>query len=117
MKREEWAEERKIAAADPVKYITDRGIFRLETLPESLRHGWCTFWLFGIWPGSFLSAVIRNDLIGAFSAADYINTLSMHSIVAWFYNYGDPRAMKDKADTWSKAGGYFGSVKPEGENG
>lgn len=41
----------------------------------------------GIYPGSFGTAVIENDLKGAVGRADNINRECLHSIVAWFYNY------------------------------
>lgn len=41
----------------------------------------------GIIPGSFLQAVICNDLREAFGQADYINTTALPTIVAWFYSH------------------------------
>lgn len=117
MTHEEWAAERKLAAKDPAKYCAERGIFRLESLAESCRPGWCIFWLFGIWPGSFLSAVIRNDLMGALGTADAMNNIQLRSIAAWFNKYGDPRAMKGNADAWAEKGGHFGKTMPDPDNG
>lgn len=40
----------------------------------------------GIPPGSFLTAVICNDLKEAVGRADHINIKALPNIVSWFYN-------------------------------
>ena len=51
-------------------------------------------------PGSFLTAVICNDLREAFARADSSNRLAMFEWVSWFWNeaphncWGSPEAMK-----------------------
>lgn len=40
----------------------------------------------GVHPGSFLSAVISNDLRGACERADDLNRSAIFYIVRWFYN-------------------------------
>lgn len=44
------------------------------------------YMLYGMSPGGFVSAVLRNDLIGAFSMADSTNLNAMFSIVSFLYN-------------------------------
>ncbi len=52
--------------------------------------------------GSFLTAVLENDLVGAYSAADEENTAAMRDWAAWLYNecpaeaWGSP----DKVTAW-----------------
>lgn len=41
----------------------------------------------GIMPGSFLTAVITNDLNGAVGAADHLNIRLIPEYVFYFYNY------------------------------
>jgi len=41
----------------------------------------------GIQPGSFLTAVICNDLREAFARADEENAAAMHGWIKFFYNY------------------------------
>lgn len=41
----------------------------------------------GIQPGSFLTAVLSNDLREAFARADDENAAHMHNWVKFFYNY------------------------------
>ena len=61
----------------------------------------------GIAPGSFLTAVICNDLMGAFERADEINAAAMRDWVIFFYNdapsicWGSP----DKFNAWIAKGG------------
>ena len=51
----------------------------LETLKRYINHR--------IPPGSFLEAVLSNDLFEAFARADVHNRQAMHHIVDWLYNY------------------------------
>lgn len=68
----------------------------------------------GIPPGSFLSAVIRNELFGAFSRADDENTHRMHDLVIWMYNKC-PVACRgeENMDKWIEKGGLFGKDKDD----
>ena len=58
----------------------------------------------GIHAGSFVQAVIENDLGSAIGKADSINKEHIPSIVAWFYNYAPSYCWgsKEKADTWAE---------------
>lgn len=38
-------------------------------------------------PGGFLYAVVRNDLLGAVTVADYENLTNLPAFVAYFYNH------------------------------
>lgn len=54
----------------------------------------------GQYPGSFLAAVLSNDLMEAFARADEMNTAYMRGIVFYLYNYaprfcyGDAQAVE-----------------------
>jgi hypothetical protein len=58
----------------------------------------------GIRPGDFMTAVLSNDLFGAFGWADDINRRKLFDICAWLYNhapagsYGSPKHMQDWID-------------------
>ncbi len=41
----------------------------------------------GINPGSFLTAVLENDLAGAFGKADSFNSANLKNIVGYVYNH------------------------------
>ena len=55
-------------------------------LPGHIRGGAQRWIENGIQPGSFLTAVIRNDLTDSFAQADDINVYRMFDIVKFFYN-------------------------------
>lgn len=56
-------------------------------IPEYMIGAVSRYILNGIPPGSFLTAVISNDLREAFGRADDINAANMHGWVKFFYNY------------------------------
>ena len=37
--------------------------------------------------GSFLTAVLSNDLFDSFGRADHMNRIQLYNIVSWIYNY------------------------------
>jgi len=41
----------------------------------------------GIMPGSFLTAVLENNLMEAFGRADHMNEANMKNIVGYIYNH------------------------------
>jgi len=57
-----------------------------DTLPEHMREPAQLYIERGIEPGSFLLAVLGNDLVGAFARADQINTAVMDDWACWLYN-------------------------------
>jgi hypothetical protein len=80
----------------------------LSGLPEVLRIGYARWWLFGIPAGSFLQAVIENNMFKAVVKADDGNLANLKPIVLWLYNNGDSRAIGINAKAWGDAGGFFG---------
>lgn len=65
-------------------------------VPDHLHEGIVLWFEQCISTGSFLSAVIQNDLKGAFAQADHINRHRLFDIVQWFY--------------WHAPGGTWGSI-------
>lgn len=55
----------------------------------------------GIMPGSFMTAVLENNLMEAFGRADICNEANMKNIVGYMYNnipsntWGSPERVKD----------------------
>ncbi len=45
----------------------------------------------GIDPGSFLTAILSNQIMEAYMYADFADGTCMHSWAKWLYNYGDER--------------------------
>lgn len=57
-----------------------------STLPEHMRQGAEDYIERGYKPGSFLYAVLTNDLVEAFGHADDSNLAAMHTWAKWLYN-------------------------------
>jgi len=70
-------------------------------LPESCREGLLLYLRFGLRPGTFLTAVLSNDLRGACAAADEVNRLALYDYVYVLYNcaplaaWGSPELVAD----------------------
>lgn len=64
----------------------------------------------GTQPGNFLSSVIKNQLLEAFTSADPVSTQHMKNIVTFFYNsvpagcFGN----EEKLIAWREEGGLYG---------
>lgn len=82
----------------------------LELIPEYMRDGMTRYIKRGIPPGSFLTAVLSNDLIGALRKADDTNINALPAYGRFLYNYapagcyGSP----DAVDRWIQKGGTEG---------
>ncbi len=81
------------------------------TLIPSQMHGAVERYLMqGIPPGSFLTAVLENDLVGSFGRADGENLEAMKGWADFIYNYlptgchGSPEVVDD----WITSGGWNG---------
>ena len=57
-----------------------------SSLPEHMQEGMRLYIERGIVPGSFLTAVLENNLIEAFGMADHINQAHMKEWCAFVYN-------------------------------
>lgn len=74
---------------------------RYELLPAYLRGGMYRYIEFGVPPGSFLTAVLTNDLREACARADDNNRVRLWEIVRWLHNeapapcWGSPQKMSD----------------------
>lgn len=67
---------------------TDGGIKADWTLiPDHMIGGLRRYFENGIRPGEFLTAVLSNDLRGAFERADHINERRVRDYMVFLYNY------------------------------
>jgi hypothetical protein len=88
-----------------------------EKLPTYMIGGIKLYIEDGIKPGSFLVALLSNDLMGAFTKADDANSRMMRDWVMFLYNdapsscFGSPEAYKE----WIKVGGLNGITENENE--
>ncbi len=82
-------------------------------LPEHMRDGFRLYIEHGIPGGSFMNAVLSNDLIGAFGRADDINRDRLFDTCCFLRNeapagcYGSP----DRVREWIRDGGLVGLTK------
>ena len=61
--------------------------FRQFYIPEHMMEGIKNYTDHGLEPGSFLTAIICNDLKGAVGKADDINIVNIPAYVDYFYNH------------------------------
>ncbi len=79
-------------------------------LPAHMQDGMRLYIENGIPPGSFQTAVLSNDLMGAFRRADDVNRLAMLDYATFLHNeapcgcFGSPEHVKD----WIAQGGLAG---------
>lgn len=87
----------------------------LHLIPSHMHEGMLNWIEHGIPPGDFLSAVLRNDLMGAVGRADSINQRCLINYAQYLYSdaphgcYGSP----ERCAQWSKQGGLRGSQHAE----
>lgn len=62
------------------------GFVDYSSLPEHMQDGARDYVERGYGPGSFLRAVLGNDLVGAFGHADEINLAAMTAWASWLSN-------------------------------
>jgi len=81
-----------------------------SSIPEHMRDGARLYAERGVHPGSFLTAVLTNDLVGAYRCADQINAAAMRAWVSWMYNELPMGAWgsHEKIDAWCESGGGLG---------
>ena len=79
-------------------------VFRGLVVPEGLMEGLHNYATFGLPPGSFLSAVICNDLVEACGRGDPESLRNLPAIVAWLYNEAPAECWgsREKMDAWIK---------------
>ncbi len=88
---------------------------KLSTLPSHMGGAMKRYIEHGIPPGSFLSAVLSNDLKETFARADDENGRAVRDYVVFLYSFapsgcwGSP----DKFTAWQQQGGLHGSSEQE----
>lgn len=84
--------------------------FRGFHIPDYIMEGIKRYIDYGLPPGSFLTAIVENDLKGAVESADDNNLENIPAFVAYFYNeapancWGSPEIVS----TWICRGGLKG---------
>ncbi len=89
-------------------------------VPENCIDGLVEYVLVGRPTGSFLEAVLSNDLMDAMARADAGNRYRVFEIASWLYNDapGDCYGSRSVYSGWIAAGGLAGAAKakPEGSD-
>lgn len=67
-------------------------------IPPHMREGLQLYLESGVRPGSFLSAVLCNNLMGAVACADETNINRLPGYIRFLHNYVDPRAFGNEAN-------------------
>ena len=73
------------------------------------------YFVYGLEPGGFMTAVLSNDLYGASARADFVNTKLMAQYAQWLVNrapygsYGD----QDTVRGWLRKNEYFKRFQKE----
>lgn len=103
-------------------HITDDGLPNLMTsdsiaaankmLPSYMIGGLMRYMNDGTRPGDFLSAVLKNNLMDAFSYADETNAQSVRDWARWLYNYAPSQAFGSvgRFTSWCDRGGLRGHI-------
>jgi hypothetical protein len=79
-------------------------------LPPHMRTGAELYVEHGVLSGGFLRAVLENDLVKAFGAADGLNTYAMPDWASWLYNDApsDSWGSPEKVKSWCEHNGLEG---------
>ena len=83
-----------------------------DNLPEHMQYAAKAYIEGGVWPGDFLRAVLKNDLVEAFVRADNVNSICMRDWAEWVYSI--PRTAwknSENIDAWIAVGGMNGLRK------
>lgn len=82
----------------------------LDMLPPHMADAMKLYIENGIPPGSFLSAVLSNDLMGALGRADDVNRSALHRYGTFLYSYAPPACFgsPDLFLAWVERGGLAG---------
>jgi len=75
-----------------------------SALPEHMQGAMKRYMEHGIEPGSFLMAILTNDLMGAFGRADHINRERIGDYCQWLYNNSPAgsHGSRESVNAWMK---------------
>lgn len=82
----------------------------LDAVPSGLHEGLLRWMLYGIPPGDFLTAFLKNDLMGAMGRADDLNRHRFFDICVFLYNVapGGSYGSVERFTAWRNKGGILG---------
>ncbi len=82
-------------------------------IPSHMHAGVTTWIENGIATGSFLMAVLRNDLMQAAQVADHVNGDHLKQWTQFLYNYAPSECFgsPETVEAWAESGGLVGQAK------
>jgi len=83
----------------------------VSSIPQSAHLSAVTWVWFGVnLGGDFFTAIINNDLVGAFGRADSTNASLMNVYASWLHNVAPHGSWgsKEVVEKWSEIGGLLG---------
>lgn len=71
-------------------------------IPEGVRAGLVKYFVWGCYPGAFLTAVLTNNLKETFAQADENSARGLRAIMTWLFSFAPSLAhgSKEKLNTW-----------------
>lgn len=86
-------------------------MFKYDDLPEHMQDGMRLYIERGIEGGSFMMAVLCNDLMGACGRADHINRERLFDYCNFLYNEAPSSCWgsSEKVEAWIARGGLHGN--------
>jgi len=88
-----------------------------SALPEHMQDGARLYMEHGIAPGSFLTAILCNDFMGACAKADRINRERLFDYAQWLYNHAPRSSFGSRARVENWIASFSDNAKAEGTHG
>ena len=87
-------------------------------IPDHMHGAISRYIVDGIPPGSFLTALMANDLVETLGRADYMNKGLVPNYVEWFYQHAPSPCWGSysRVNEWQKRGGARGIQKERDSN-
>jgi len=100
-----------MSAINPDSGHSDEALWDL--ISEHMRPGLAGYLTWGRPVGSFLTAILSNDLMEAARQADHINKNKLYDYADFLHNYADPRSYgsPDSVSEWINGGGAQGKAQ------
>ncbi len=82
-------------------------------VPEHLRAGLWTWCAWGVLPGHFLQAVLKNDLRDAFARGDKISVAGLQPMLEWLWNWapGQSHGSLQRVASWEEHQAEFRAAR------
>jgi hypothetical protein len=89
----------------------------LSLLPSNMHQGIIVYMGLGLCTGRFLTAIFKNDMMGAVGSADDVNKSMIWDYCNFLYNAapGSAYGSAERFDAWQKSGGIVGQAATASE--